>query len=348
MQKSFAPLTCLFLLLTVTGRADDLPFFSALRAEIVNQQTIASNTAPLDKKLVAALNTNLKLIDRTKPTLVHGSTALGVLAKNLGRTSLSNVFLPLLTDARNAYADALDAEADALESRLADTIPGKARAAAEAALARLRTGIDDARTNANFTLALKSLTKAAKAVAAAQKAVTKAESAPPGAGFLSATITESNQGVTPFQPTPRDLSSAADYDPFSGDLHIIVSDRKNLGGGQLQGRLLTFIANLPGSGTYTLGLTNLAESVAIYERLVGRNVNSENPDIDFYEQYATVNLFNATLGGGTLTLTLDLDAMVVWGEFSFTAIGLNHEGLNEPNLTVSITGSFFLRVEIFE
>jgi hypothetical protein len=348
MQKSFAPLACLFLLLTVTARADDLPFFSALRGEIVNQLTIASNTLPLDKKLVAALNTNLKLIGRTKATLVNGSAALGVLAKNLGRTSLSNTFLPILADARTAYADALDAETDALESRLADTIPGKAQAAAQVALNKLQAAIDDSRTNASFTLALKSLSKAAKAVAAAQKAVTKAESAPPGAGFLSATITESNQGVTTFQPARSELANAAEYDPFSGEFDIIVSDGRNLGGGQLQGRVLTFIANLPGAGSYTLNLTNVADSFAIYERVVGRNVNSGNPDIDFYEQYATVNQFNTPLGGGALTLTLDLEAKIVWGEFTFTATGLNHEGANEPNLTVSITGSFFLRVEILE
>ena len=70
------PLAGLCLLLAVTARADDLPFFSALRAEIVNQLAIASNTPPLNKKLVATLNTNLKLADRTKPTLVSGSAAL--------------------------------------------------------------------------------------------------------------------------------------------------------------------------------------------------------------------------------------------------------------------------------
>jgi hypothetical protein len=116
MKNSFTPIVCLFLLLAVSARADELPFFSALRGEIVSQLTLASNTPPVNKKLVAALNTNLKLIDRAKPTLVHGSTALGTLAKNLGKTALSNTFLPILSDARTAYADAMDAEAAALES----------------------------------------------------------------------------------------------------------------------------------------------------------------------------------------------------------------------------------------
>ena len=40
--------------------------------------TIASNTPPLNKKLVAALRSSLILIDRTQPTLINGSAALGV------------------------------------------------------------------------------------------------------------------------------------------------------------------------------------------------------------------------------------------------------------------------------
>jgi hypothetical protein len=182
-MKKYFSLLGLSLLLALTGRADDLPFFSALRVEIFSQATTASNTVPLDRRLIAALNTNLKLIDRTKPTLVNGSAALGTLAKNLGRTSLSNTFLPLLSEARTAYADRMDAATLAFESRLTETLPGKLRAAAENALSQLRTTIGDARTNASLTLALKSLSKAAKAVGAVEKAVARAESAPPGAGL---------------------------------------------------------------------------------------------------------------------------------------------------------------------
>jgi hypothetical protein len=338
MKKLLYPLICLAVLCTNIGRADDLPFFSSLRNEVANQQTVVSNTPPLDKKLAAALRTNLKLIDRTKPTLVNGTTALGALAKNLGRTSLSNTFLPIVTDARSVYADAMDLETDALDNRLADTIPGKARAAAQAALDKLRAAIDDARTNANFTLALRSLSVAAKAVGTAQKAVAKAESAPPGPGFLSATITESNQGVTTFLPTRFDLSDAATYDPFFGELDIIVADRKSLGSGRAQGRLLSIYAYLPGEGAYTLSLTNTEESFAIYERVIASGSELE---VEFYEKYQTVDPLNNPLGTGTLTITLDLDARIVWGEFTFTATGVN-----DTNLTVSASGTFLLRLEV--
>ena len=70
MNKLFLPLTCLVTLFANIARADDLPFFSTLREEIVNQLTIASNTVALNKKLISTLASNLKTLDKTKPTLI--------------------------------------------------------------------------------------------------------------------------------------------------------------------------------------------------------------------------------------------------------------------------------------
>ena len=75
MKRFLLPLTCVILLLGNICRGDDLPFFSALREEIVNRLTIATNTVPPDKKLASSLLANLKLIDKTKPTFITGSVA---------------------------------------------------------------------------------------------------------------------------------------------------------------------------------------------------------------------------------------------------------------------------------
>jgi len=342
MKKLTFNLICLAALLSNVTRGDEPPFLSSLRTEVVSQLTIATNTPPQNKKLVSALQTNLKLIDRTKPTLITGSAALGTLAKSLSRTALSNTFLPILTDTRTVYVDAVETEVSALEDRLGATIPGKAKTAAWTALGKVTTAIDDASTNANFTTALKSLGKATKALATAEKSVAKAESAPPGPNFLLATITESNQGVTPFKPTKNTILEAT-YDPFSGEIDIDGGDLKNLGGGRAQARFLSLSATLPGEGTYTLSLTNANDSYAIYERGIVANINAPEPELEVQELYFTVDPINNRLGTGTMTIALDLDANIVWGEFSFTATGST-----DSNLAVSITGSFLLRLEVFE
>jgi hypothetical protein len=334
-------LVCLAVLLTAVARADGLPFFSTLREEVVNQLTIATNTPPLNKKLVAALRTNLKLIDRTKPTLVNGSAALGVLAKGLARTAPSNTFLPILTDTRTVYVEALNAEIPPLVSRLGATIPGKAQNAAWTALAKLSAAIDDARTNVNFTVALKSLSKAAKALVVAQKAVGKAETARPGASFVTATITESNQGVTSFKAAGGYLDGA--YYPDDGVLNLFAGDLKKLGGGLTQARLITLIATVPASGSYTFNLAGSQQSFATYDRGIYRNINSDEPDVEFEDNFSTANSFSTPPPAGTLNISVDLEARLAWGDFTFTA-----SGSNDSNLAVSMTGSFLIRLEVIE
>lgn len=345
MKKLLYPLTCLLVLLTHVGRADDLPFFSSIREEIVSQLTIASNTPPLNKKLVSALGSNLKTIDKTKPTLITGSAALGTLAKSLGKTSLSNTFLPILTGTRTVYLEAMETEMGDLEDRLSYTIPGKAQTAAQTAIGKLAAAMEDAGTNASFTLSLKSLSKAAKALVTAAKAVAKAETAKPGANFLTATITESNQGVTLFKPTKNTILDAT-YDSFSGEIDIDAGELKSLGGGRVQTRFLSLAAMVPGEGTYTLSLTNANQSYAYYERIIAPNIGEfeePDPEFEFEELFFTVDPINHTLGTGTLTITLDLDANIIWGEFTFTATGSE-----DLTLQMSMTGSFLVRLELFE
>ena len=341
MNKLIFPLTIFAVLVANIARGDDVPFFSALRGEIVNQLTIASNTVALNKKLISTLTSNLKTLDKTKPTLIAGSATLGTLAKNLGKTSLSNTFLPILTDTRTVYIDVMETGMSALNDRLADTIPGKARTTAQTDLGKTAIAIDAVGTNSNFALSLKALSKAATALAKAEKSVAKAETAKPGANFLTATITESNQGVTLLNSTKTFLD--AYYDPIFGEIDIEAADLKKLGGGPVQLRGLSLAAIVPGEGTHTLNLTN--ESNAYYQRIVApsiREFEEEEPDFDFEELYFTVDPFNERLGTGTLTITLDLDANIVWGTFTFTATGKENS-----NLAVSMTGSFLVRLTTF-
>ena len=95
MNKLVYPLACLAVLLANMARGDDLPFFSPLREEVANQLTVASNTVPLDKKLLASLRSNLKSIDKTKPTLTAGSTPNSV---RLGFGGPSSFFLRAAAD----------------------------------------------------------------------------------------------------------------------------------------------------------------------------------------------------------------------------------------------------------
>lgn len=342
MKKLLVSLSCLVVLFTNAARADDLPFFSTLREEIVNQLTIASNNLALNKKLISTLASNRKTLDKTKPTLVTGSDALGTLARALAKTSLSNTFLPIVTGIRTVYLETMDDKMEELEERLSHTIPGKAQTTAQTDLGKATIAIDAVGTNSNFALSLKALSKAATALAKAEKSVAKAETAKPGANFLTATITESNQGVTLLNSTKTFLD--AYYDPIFGEIDIEAADLKKLGGGPVQLRGLSLAAIVPGEGTHTLSLTN--ESNAYYQRIIAPNIREfeeEEPDFDFQELYLTVDPFNQRLGTGTLTITLDLDANIVWGIFTLTATGSENS-----DLAVSMTGSFLIRLTTFD
>lgn len=328
------------LLFCPSSRADEVPFFTSLREELTNQLTIVSNTVPLDKKLATSLRSNLKTVDKTKPTLTAGSTALGTVAKSLGRTSLSNVFLPLITDTRSVYVETLESELAVLDERLEATIPGKQRSAAQTKLAKVSASLDGVITNADLTLSLKSLSKAAKDLLVAQKAVAIAEIARPGPDFVSATITESGQINSAFKPV-KSVGLDAYYNEFSGEIEIEAGEMKSLGGGRVQVRFLELTAAVPGEGTHTLSLTN--ESYAIYQRGIVPNINAPEPELEVQETYFTIDPFNQTLGTGTMTITVDLEANVVWGSFTFTANGSENQ-----ELQAEVTGTFLLRLESFD
>lgn len=344
MKKLIASLSCFLLLLASLAKADDVPFFSPLRAEIVDQLTTVSNTTPFDKKLNSSLIANRKLIDKTKPTYITGASALGTLAKNLGKTSLSNTFLPIIVNTRDTYLEVIDSDQSELEARLADTIPGKAQTAAQTAINKLAAALEAAETNASLTLSLKSLSAAAKALAAADKAVAKAETAKPGPNFITATITESGQPVTTLKPLKNTLEAYYDY--FDGSIAIGVGEITRLSGGRVQTRYLGITAVMPDDGANSLSLTNDNEAYAVYQRIVSPSFaefEEEDPDFEFIETFYTIDPINESLGTGTLTITVDFEANLVWGTYSFTAGGSENTGLE-----ATVTGSFLVRLSTYE
>ncbi len=334
MKKRLYTLTCLAVLFSNISRGGELPLFSSLRAEIENQIAIVSsnNSAP-NKKLVARLRSSLSLVNRTQPTLIKGSSALATLAKSLGRTSISNAFIPALIETRGMYIDAMETRLSVLQDRLAHTMPGNTQTAAQTALDRVGAALGDAGTNNNFAVSLSSLSKTAKALLKAEKSVAKAETAPPGANFLTATITESNQGVALYKPTGKD-NLGADYGPLSGKIFIHGYDSTELGGGREQLRFLTLFVIVPGEGTHTLSLPNAGDgSYASYSRLTLDESGTVESDIDY-----SVGFYSS--GTGTVIITVNLKAKVVWGEFTFTA-----KNSKNPDLEATVTGSFLLRLE---
>lgn len=41
----------------------------------------------------------------------------------------------------------------------------------------------------------------------------------------------------------------------------------------------------------------------------------EEPDFEFLENFFTIDPFNEVLGDGTLTITVDFEANIVWGSY---------------------------------
>lgn len=342
MKKLLPPLIILAVLFTPIARGDDVPFFSSLREEVFNQLTIASNAVPLDKKLLATLRSNLKTIDKTKLTLIAGSGALGTLAKSFSKSSLSNTFLPIVVDTRTTYLEVMDSEKGLLEERLADTIPGKTQDKAQAAIGKLALALEAAETNEVLLLSLKALSKAAKELDKAAKAVAKAETAKPGKDFITATITETDQGTTTLKPLKGTLE--AYYDDFDGSIEIDVAELTKLSGGRVQARFLEITATVPGEGTHELSLNN--EAVAWYQRIVSPSLaefEEEEPEFEFVENFFTIDPSNETLGTGTLIITVDFEANLVWGSYSFTASGSENTALE-----ATVTGSFLVRLSTFD
>jgi hypothetical protein len=151
----------LVLLGTLTSNATPLlPYLDPVRTAITNELTIQSNTLPLDKKLITKLNAALKLIDRPGATnLLKDAKLLAALVPPLTKSSVSNVFAPLLDQAVDNYLAVLLSAAEGASNSLTVAFPSGVHRSADKALLALSTIMSNAQYTADLLAAAKLVSK---------------------------------------------------------------------------------------------------------------------------------------------------------------------------------------------
>lgn len=298
---------------------DSLPYLGSIRSEVLDQLTIASNNVATtnnvaaNKKLIKTLLGAKKLIDKTKTNYVGGAKSLTVLNKTFVRSALSNEFNPLIGQTLDVYVGSLYSVRDTLADRVNGSYPGRAQTAALATLAKLLAAIDNANTNTNILLALRSLGVAAKTETAAQKATVKAENAPLPPAQYKATITGALFGNFNFTPNPANAIASV----FNAPLNYLqmngisgVRSGSGLSTKLTTRQLLITIPNLAdGTTTYEVG-DGSGKAFVLYT--VGRGGVGGSDGADGYEAVS-----------GTLTVTVNKASKTAVGTFSFYAPGEN-------------------------
>jgi hypothetical protein len=289
-------------ILIPSARADALPYFETLRAQVLSQLDLATNgVAEPDKKLVSALRKALTTIDKTKPDYASGSKSLGTIAKGLNRTSVSNVFAPVFQSTVAVYLGALMGEEDTLAARLAATFPSKSRTSAELALERLVAALQSANATDDIILAAKALAAAAKEFGTATKLTVKAEDAPAPPAGLSATISGAlnasfNDFNTTITRTGSSIGVNSQTKPSASGLDSILMELQNVS-----------------DGPQTVNVRGGYNQV----RAGGRSFGG------------------VTLVNGTATITYDSATKVISGTFSFVG-----DEAGDSTATVTVSGSF--------
>ena len=284
-----------------------LPFLGPLRVDVVNQQVIASNNIAMtndiagNKKLLASLKKALKTIEKTKTNYAAGAKSLGVLAKTLNRTSISNVFIGDFEGTVEDYIAALIGEENSLSNRLASAYPSKAHTSALTTLGLLDDALNGAAGSSDIIAAAKFLSTAAKNFAKAAKLTDKAEDAPAPASGLTATIT--------------------------GALHSSFNDFNTT---------ITLSGSDIGINSSTKPSTSGSDNI-IMDLL---NVVDGTQTVDVRGAYSQVRPGGRSFGGnaivnGTATITYNSATKVIFGTFSF----VGDEG-GASTATVTVSGSF--------
>jgi len=272
----------------VPSRASTLlPYLDNIRAEIVNQQTIVSNAPPpLDKPLATALRKALFQIDRPTPTnIVNDTKALASIAKTLNKTSVSNVFDPLIRSALINYADEVMTRLVAASNTVASTFPSGPHTAANNLIAQAFDAVESALANSDTTAGAKALAAVTKKLTAISNVVAKAETAKAPPARINARVTGSLNTTI--------KTAAAGIAPGVG---------LNIGGAQPQGagfKQINFVLNNVPEGTSTVPLTF-------------GNVN-------ILSLGGAINYGNGT---GTATVTRNNANSTAFGTFTFTASGV--------------------------
>jgi len=261
-----------------------LPFLDQLRNEVVNQQVIASNDVVANKQLLASLKKALTTIDKTKPDYVSGTKALGTLANNLNRTSVSNAFAADFDNIVNTYVGSLMNAAGNLTTALGSTFPSGPHTAALNNLDQLLAALQVADTNNSIILAAKALSLAAKKLVVTQKLVTKAQAVPAPPAQITANV--------------------------SGALNTSIKTQgAAVTGVPAQFNLLGASGSASGQKTIQFSLQNVTEGTHVVNVIDGHFlITSTHPAI-------------YTGGTGTATVTYNSATHSLYGSFTFNATG---------------------------
>ena len=281
-----------------------LPHLADVRVEITNQLAIASNAPALDKKLVSALRKSLTLIDRPgKTNVANDLKTLGLVAKSLNRTSVSNEFQSEFTAAVDEYFILLSAAANSGSNRLNATYPGRLRDSAAKALEKVFASLLDASGYLDLAAEAKLLSKIAIAIGRAETAIARAEDAPAPPASITATVTGSLNTTIKTQGAG-----------------IVAGDSLVLNGAQAMGagiKQINLVCMAVPEGTHT--------------------VNVENGNINTLQFPGTSMNFGN--GVGTATVTRNNANRTAFGTFSFTATGVSGT-IGTITVTGEFTGTF--------
>ncbi|HWN95001.1 MAG TPA: hypothetical protein VNT99_08210 [Methylomirabilota bacterium] len=289
-----------------------LPHLDPIRAEILNQQVIVSNTVPLNKPLATALRKARTTLDRTTPTnLVNDTKTLATVTATLNKTSVSNVFDPLIRTALANYVAVIENALNTASNALLVTFPSGPHTTANNLIDDLFDSVEGALANVNSTLATKALAAATKKLGTINSLLAKAISAPAPPVQLRATITAGGEGTFKFQPTPSRAAAAA----LIGNLVQITGVQiQRIGATSVRSRTVSIgIPNIPnGTTVYSIGGGGANASV-IYT--ISEGGLGSPPTGDAY-----------TATSGTLTVTWNSATRAAVGTFTFSGPGANNPG----------------------
>ena len=311
MKRIALLLTLLVLAFGSTARANAIPTgFGTIRAEIVNQLTIASNNIAgntnvlANKQLLAPLKKALALIDKpSTPSVINDTKILSLLAP-LGKTSLSNTFSPLLNTSLNSYLALLYSSAGTSSNHLAGTYPSGTHTAAGNKLVALYNQLLNADNLSDLIAAAKQLAAAAKTLGVVDALVVKAGNAP----APKATITGNVTGAV----------------HYSG-LQTLAAVIQETGGGNfiINGLTRPSIHGAIGITFVVLGVPNGTTTVQVDEGIL--NVLT----------IPSPRVFSQGAVKGTATVTYNSATKAVFGTYTFNAVDDNNAGAH-----VTVTGTF--------
>ena len=163
--------------LVAAGRAGATPlrpYLDPVGAELTNQFNQTDPT-PANRKLLNSLKSALRLWERPgTPSLAKDTRLLSQLAPALGRTTLSNLFLPLLESATSNYLVEFYGTAWDSSNRLSEAALTSTRTAAETSLDKVFVLLDEVNAEPNLKLATRRLAVVPAKEAATDKLINRA------------------------------------------------------------------------------------------------------------------------------------------------------------------------------